>query len=125
MSTNDGEWHHICFTWENTAGSWHLYKDGIRESEGSGLSVGHVITGGGAVVLGQEQDSVGGRFSSKASFVGELSGVNVWDQVISSDNISRMSKACTAEEGNVITWFDFRSGIRGNVQIIEPSSCQP
>ena len=125
VSANDDAWHHICFTWENTAGSWQLYKDGKRESQGAGLSVGHEIRGGGAVVLGQEQDSVGGGFDSSQSFVGELSGVNVWDHVISSDDISRMSKACTAEEGNVITWFDVRSGIRGNVTIIEPSSCQP
>ena len=125
VSANDGAWHHICFTWENTAGSWQLYKDGKRESQGSGLSVGHVIPGGGAMVLGQEQDSEGGGFQSYQSFIGELSGVNVWDYVISSDEISQMSNVCTAEEGNVITWFDFRSGIRGNVQIIEPSSCQP
>ena len=84
-----------------------------------------MIPGGGAVVLGQDQDLVGGGFDSAQSFIGELSGVNVWDRVISSDRISRMSKACTAGKGNVITWFDFRSGIRGNVQIIEPSSCQP
>ena len=125
VSANDGDWHHICFTWENTAGSWQLYKDGIRERNGSGLSVGRVIRGGGAVVLGQEQDSVGGGFASDQSFIGELTGVNVWDHVITSDEISRMSKACTGEEGNVISWFDFRSGIRGNVTIIEPSSCQP
>ena len=125
MSANDGAWHHICITWENTAGSWQLYKDGIREKNGSGLRVGHMIPGGGAVVLGQEQDSFEGGFQSSQSFIGELSGVNVWDHVISSDEISQMSNVCTAEEGNVITWFDFRSGIRGNVQIIEPSSCQP
>ena len=125
MSATDGAWHHICLTWENTAGSWLFYKDGIQVSQGSGLSVDHVISGGGAVVLGQEQDSVGGGFDSRQSFIGEISGVNVWDHVISSDDISRMSKACTAEEGNVITWSDFRSGIRGNVQVIEPSSCQP
>ena len=125
MSANDGAWYHVCFTWENTAGSWHLYKDGKRESQGAGLGVGHVIRGNGAVVLGQDQDSFGGGFNSGDSFIGELSGVNVWDHVVSSDEISQMSNVCTAEEGNVITWFDFRSGIKGNVQIIESSSCQP
>ena len=24
VSVNDGKWHHICLTWENTAGSWKM-----------------------------------------------------------------------------------------------------
>ena len=77
-------------------------------------------------MLGQEQDEVEGDFDDKQSFVGNLSGVNVWDHVISAHNISRMSAACTPErEGNVISWFDLEnSDVRGNVTIIEPSSCK-
>ena len=126
VSANDGNWHHICITWENTAGAWQLYKDGVRKSNGTGLQQDYMIQGGGALVLGQEQDKVEGDFEEKQSFVGNLSGVNVWDHVISPRNISRMSEACTAEEGNVISWFDFKkSDVKGNVTIIEPSSCKP
>ena len=28
---NYGKWHHICASWENTAGSWKLYKDGVGQ----------------------------------------------------------------------------------------------
>ena len=126
VSANDGNWHHICITWKSTAGAWQLYKDGVCESNGTGLKKDKKIRGGGSLVLGQEQDEVGTGFAKDQSFVGKLSGVNVWDHVISPRNISRMSEACTAEEGNVISWFDFKkSDVKGNVTIIEPSSCKP
>ena len=61
---NDGKWHHICQSWENKGGSWKLYKDGVVASQGTGLKTGHVIMPGGCITLGQEQDSLGGGFSS-------------------------------------------------------------
>ena len=44
VSANDGKWHHICVTWENTAGSWRLYKDGKVEASGKGLETGDLET---------------------------------------------------------------------------------
>ena len=40
VSANDGKWHHICYAWENTAGSWKLYKDGKVAASGKGLKTG-------------------------------------------------------------------------------------
>ena len=42
VSANDGRWHHICATWENTAGSWKLYKDGAVGDQGQGLQKGNI-----------------------------------------------------------------------------------
>ena len=124
MPVNDGAWHHICVTWENTQGSWNLYKDGAVFDYGRGLLIGHEIIGGGVLVLGQEQDELEGGFVVKQSFIGSLTAVEVWDHVISPDDISRMSKACKSSiKGNVITWFDFKSGVRGDMQVVGPSSC--
>ncbi|XP_073235031.1 neuronal pentraxin-2-like isoform X1 [Porites lutea] len=121
VSANDGKWHHICVTWENTAGSWRLYKDGKVEASGKGLETGNMIRPGGALVLGQEQDSVGGRFDARQSFIGELTDVNIWDHVIKDQEINRMSKSCLTGVGNLFQWPDFKSHIKGSVKIIEPS----
>ena len=43
VSAADGKWHHICATWENTAGSWKLYKDGVVVELGQGLKKGTYI----------------------------------------------------------------------------------
>ena len=40
VSANDGKWHHICYAWENTAGSWKLYKDGKIAASGKNLKTG-------------------------------------------------------------------------------------
>ena len=45
-----------------------------------------MIRGGGVLVLGQEQDSVGGSFDANQSFIGEMAGVNMWDHVIKSSS---------------------------------------
>ena len=44
VSAIDGKWHHICATWENTAGSWKLYKDGAIAAQGQGLQSGKKTT---------------------------------------------------------------------------------
>jgi len=60
-----------------------------------------VIRGGGALVLGQEQDSVGWSFDANQCFIGEMTGVNIWDHVIKEQEIKRMSKSCLTGVGNV------------------------
>jgi len=121
VSVNDGKWHHICLTWENTAGSWKLCKDGKVAASGKGLKTGHVIRGNGVLVLGQEQDSEGGSFDATQSFIGEMTGVNIWDHIIRDQEIMRMSKSCLKGEGNVFKWRDFKTHVRGSVKIIKPS----
>ncbi|XP_078367068.1 neuronal pentraxin-2-like isoform X2 [Oculina patagonica] len=121
VSANDGKWHHICATWENTAGLWNLYKDGKVAASGKGLKTGYVIRGGGALVLGQEQDSVGGSFEASQSFIGEITGVNIWDHVKNNREITRMSKSCLIGVGNVFQWSDFKAHLKGSVKITKPS----
>ena len=43
-SANDGKWHHICATWENTAGSWKLFKDGRDVASGTGFEKGRLYS---------------------------------------------------------------------------------
>ena len=42
VSAIDERWHHICATWENTAGSWKLYKDGAVAAQGQGFQKGNL-----------------------------------------------------------------------------------
>lgn len=121
VSANDGKWHHICVTWENTSGSWKLFKDGKVAASRKSLKKGHVIRGGGTLVLGQEQDSVGGSFDASQSFIGEMTGVNIWDHTVKDQEITRMSKSCLTGVGNVYQWRDFKAHIKGSVEITKPS----
>jgi len=85
------------------------------------LSAGHVISGGGTFILGQEQESEGGSFDANQSFIGEMTGFNIWDHVIKGQEIMGMSQSCRKGVGNVFQWRDFRDHVRGSVEIINPS----
>ncbi|KAI8496755.1 hypothetical protein Bbelb_254100 [Branchiostoma belcheri] len=97
----DGEWHTICTTWRSSDGAWQLYADGVLKASGSGFNVGGRVRRGGTWILGQEQDEVGGGFQAEQSFIGELSGVNLWDHVLSPAEIIQ---AKCSFHGNVINW---------------------
>ena len=80
-----------------------------------------MISGGGTLILGQEQDSQGGSFDANQSVIGEMAGVNIWDHVINGQEIMRMSKSCLTGVGNVFKWRDFKDHVKGSVKIIYPS----
>ena len=124
VSVNDGDWHQICTSWENKVGSWKTYKDGALQSSGSGLKRGYVIKTNGILIVGQEQDSFGGRFDASQSYIGELTDLNIWNRVLSASEISKLSKLCHGGWGNVKKWSDFKVGIRGNVRVVSPSACE-
>ena len=122
----DGLWHHICVSWESTSGAWNFYKDGYLEKMGRNLETGHEIRRNGILVLGQDQDQLGGGFREEQSFQGMLSNVNVWSTVLPGTQIKEMSKACHVDEwndGNVFRWSDFLS--QGGARLVRPSPCKP
>ena len=124
-SANDGRWHHICVTWRRSDGRWQFYKDGELQTSNTGLSTGRFIQSGGSLVLGQDQDSVGGGFDPSQSFQGSLTNVNVWSRVLSASEINSLSTSCLSGEGDVYRWSDFIYGVKGNTGIVIPPSCFP
>ncbi len=82
----DNEWHYIALTWESDTGDFNAYLDGEHVSQNIFKKNG-VIHAGGALVLGQEQDSVGGKFASSQRLVGDLDEVAIYDKVLDADTI--------------------------------------
>lgn len=124
VSVDDGIWHHVCTTWESTNGSWKVYKDGSVQARGSQLKSGYKTKTNGILIVGQEQDSFGGSFDPNQNYVGELTGLNIWNRVLSPSEILKMSESCHVGQGNVKKWSDFKVGIRGEVRVISPSACE-
>lgn len=124
MSANDGKWHHLCVSWNNTTGFWKFYKDGHQKQQGDGLKRGYEIQPNGTLILTQEQDSFGGRFNKEQSFQGMLTNVNMWNYVLPSEKIREMSQSCLSGEGNVYKWSDFKRGLKGNPRVVIPSPCK-
>ncbi|XP_071950679.1 sushi, von Willebrand factor type A, EGF and pentraxin domain-containing protein 1-like [Antedon mediterranea] len=123
VGANDGVWHYIAFTWESFGGSWTFYKDGQVAATGEDFLTNQVIPSGGNVVVGQDQDNVGGGFSAKEAFVGQISRLNIWNHALSSEEIRLLSSNCQHKHvsGIVRSWPDFLPNIQGGITVIKPS----
>lgn len=42
------------------------------------------------------------------SFIGEMAGINVWDRVLSAQEIFELSKSCSAGKGNIVSMVDLK-----------------
>ena len=83
--------------------------------------INHTIPSGGTVVIGQDQDNVGGSFQIRETFgPGEVTEVNLWDTVLSVSDIAAQHSNCTITPGLVHSWPQFKDGVHGDVQIAEP-----
>ncbi|XP_076370540.1 C-reactive protein 1.1 [Tachypleus tridentatus] len=104
-----GRWHHACHTWSSWKGEATTAVDGFHcEGNATGIAMGATLRQGGLVVLGQDQDTVGGGFDAKQSLEGELSELNLWDTVLNHEQIKHLSKCVHHSErhiyGNIIHW---------------------
>lgn len=119
VSANDGVWHHIAVTWQSSDGKIYLYKDGIPAFNGT-LETGEVLIQGGSLVLGQEQDIVGGSFDVTQAFLGSMDEVRIYSRALSASEISEhFSGVFKNELGLISAWhFDEKDG----TDIIDSSS---
>ena len=85
-----GEWFHVCGAWDSETGNAVISINGKVENTAV-VKKGEALTAGGMVVIGQEQDSVGGGFDSTQAFVGNLYNINMWDRALTQAEIASMS----------------------------------
>ncbi|KAI5610546.1 hypothetical protein C0J50_12052 [Silurus asotus] len=95
---------HLCVTWESITGATSFWVNGLR-SMVKIYRRGHRVDPNGAVILGQDPDSLLGSFDKDQSFKGEISDVHMWDSVLSASQILELyENPCGAQGGNVIDW---------------------
>ncbi|XP_063076953.1 neuronal pentraxin receptor-like [Engraulis encrasicolus] len=99
-----GVWQHMCVSWHRKGGQWKAYQGGRVCGEGAGVSPGHTIRPGGTLILGQEQDVVGGGFDASQALQGELSQLNVWDRALRPAEVSALAHCTQGLLGNVVPW---------------------
>uniref|UniRef100_A0A674AST4 Neuronal pentraxin receptor b n=2 Tax=Salmo trutta TaxID=8032 RepID=A0A674AST4_SALTR len=106
LSLAQGVWEHICLSWTLRDGVWKAYQGGKLKGRGEGLAAWHPIKPGGVLILGQEQDTLGGRFDASQALVGELSQFNLWDRVLKPAEVSALAACSLGTLGNVAPWTD-------------------
>ncbi|XP_069036924.1 pentraxin-4 [Lepisosteus oculatus] len=114
----DNKWHHLCVIWSSIEGKFWHYTDRWLTSTGSKFQKGYEIPPGGSVVLGQEQDSVGGGFDAAEAFVGRLAGFAVWNRALDPGEVSGIATGKGLPRGTILTLDDL-AAVNGAVQHVE------
>eukprot|EP00884_Botryococcus_braunii_P000733 jgi/Botrbrau1/10660/Bobra.53_2s0017.2 len=73
ISATDGAWHHIALTWQSSDGRATLY-DNARKVWSVQRAQGKTMPDHGTLVIGREQDCVGGCFDSLSGGTGQVEG---------------------------------------------------
>jgi hypothetical protein len=91
----DGMWHQLVVTWESASGTATLYVDATAAFSAT-IAAGAPLMAGGAAVLGQEQDALGGAFDATQRFIGEIDEVAIFARVLTPAEIAehRRTMAC-------------------------------
>ena len=108
-------------------GNWTLYLDGARRAYGSNVGTGQAISGGGRLVLGQEQKNSSAQFfNSTKSFIGNISQFLIQKKMSAKRLVKKLSSDCRGNielDKSVVFWSELLNKIRGQIQIQRNSTC--
>uniref|UniRef100_UPI00398E445C C-reactive protein-like n=1 Tax=Pristiophorus japonicus TaxID=55135 RepID=UPI00398E445C len=121
LPTLDALVQHLCVTWDSATGQTAFWING-RPTLTKFLARDHTIAQPVVVMIGQDQDSLGGSFEEKQSFVGEQADVHLWDYVLSADEIKAVSQGCSLLGGNILNW-DRGEAVTGGIVSLQ-SACR-
>ncbi|CAL8273686.1 unnamed protein product [Gadus morhua 'NCC'] len=113
LSLLQNEWQHVCVSWTLRDGVWKAFQGGKMKGRGEGLAAWHPIKPGGVLILGQEQDTLGGRFDASQALVGELSQFNLWDRVLKPAEVAALADCSSPVLGNIAPWTDLDVDVYG------------
>ncbi|XP_051849658.1 C-reactive protein-like isoform X3 [Antechinus flavipes] len=108
---------HLCASWESESGIAELWVDGkpmVRKA----LQRGYVVQNQPKIILGQDQDSFGGKFDEKQSLVGDIGDIFMWDFALSPGEINSVYLGGTFSS-NVLDWTKLKFEQKGYV-VIKP-----
>ncbi|XP_028818207.1 pentraxin-related protein PTX3 [Denticeps clupeoides] len=124
-AVGEGRWTHLCGTWSSEQGLASLWADGQKVASSPGVAEGHEMPAGGSMQLGQEASVNGLSFTVSSNleraFTGKMTGVNMWDRILSPEEISQQAKwegnGC-GRYGNIVGWGITPIVLHGEAKLI-------
>ncbi len=113
-SLSDGEWHHVALSFGDGANDTVLYIDGAPVMS---LGATNALTSGGTLVMGSDQDSVGGSFQASQALDAEFDGLRVWNGVRSEAQIQATMGTALDPVANpdLVADYGFDGSLESNV----------
>ncbi|XP_026086852.1 pentraxin-related protein PTX3-like [Carassius auratus] len=126
-AAQEGQWVHICAVWSSQQGLASLWVNGQQAASSPGVAEGHELRSKGSILLGQEYGrsfrhlSIPDTFDADLAFTGKMTGVNMWDRVLNSKEISQQARidgSGCGIRGNVVAWGVSDIEPKGGVKLI-------
>lgn len=129
-------WLHLCGTWSSEQGLASLWAGGRKMASTPGVAEGRILPDDGLLQLGQERNGCctntpGGEskapgfeagFDAKLAFAGKMTGVNMWNRVLSAQEILKLGhrhgQGCS-QRGNIVAWGVTEMVPHGGAQFID------
>ncbi|XP_026572121.1 serum amyloid P-component-like [Pseudonaja textilis] len=110
-------WEHVCVAWESSTGIVELWLNGVLLPR-KGIGKGYAVSPNASIVLGQDQDTMGGGFDSTESLVGELTDLYFFERVLTPQEVTLLRKNVFAAKA-IISWRALSFQIKGYV-VVKP-----
>ncbi|XP_014661399.1 PREDICTED: uncharacterized protein LOC106804646 [Priapulus caudatus] len=122
---NNGQWHHVVFTWQSVPGHYAVVVDGETFAEGEGLGSGRSLPPYAWVSLGNRLQ--GNENAFRQGFYGHISRVNVWRRALDIETeivpqASGCKEAPVIFNGLALRWSGY-DNIEGKVEVVHNSDC--
>ncbi len=106
----DDNWHHIAWTRNGTQNCIY-FDNSLRGCVNLAGKTNPLVIGNGGLILGQEQDNVGGGFSATQDFEGYIDQVKIFNTVLTAEEVNTLynetSAGCNACQTPIADWqFD-------------------
>lgn len=116
---------HLCFTLDSHTGAGQLYIDGERTNKFL-FRKRTPLKGGGAYIVGQEQDTFMGGFVRYQSYAGTVTNHMLWDHVLTASEINSMYESrCYCARDYILALKPELIQLDGAVTAIPISQCDP
>jgi hypothetical protein len=86
INVNDGKAHRISVSWDGATGNVALYDNGVPAWSGN-YGQGAAMGGFGKLVLGQDQDTLGGGFHTNDAFQGQIFSAALANKAITAEQM--------------------------------------
>ena len=86
------------------------------------MKTGATIPGGGKLVIGQQYS--GSKFVANRGFLGQITGVNIWDTSLTGEELEDLARSPDNGRGNILRWFQVLKNVHGAAEIATPSEAR-
>ena len=108
INVADDAWHHYSVVRGQSSSSLSLYIDGALIEKKTAIPMTALQVAGNGLLLGQDQDTIGGGFQSFQALNGRLDSLRLWDKARSAEEIAAdFDQALLGTEANLRAYYRF------------------